>query len=576
MSTAGRSSKGNVRGRGVAFRSGSGREAPAFLDTEALTQRGKAEDRHNSTAKRFRILTPRSEWLADVEGATRVVRERKARELEARGRAKARSRLWEPGVQRVEGSGRPESGARSVGEDSINWTAIEQAGPLHQRARRKALRELDSEDAERELGNDARRRYPFLHASAANRMQAWATSELDTGTNAARCARWHSSRAKTKREIFERVETCGTSEGTKVTLVCRDCKSSSQIEVGCGSKWFCPTCRTRQVIKFRKDFNRKRLGLVTAATRAGLTRRKQKKSERWGERLVTFTLPHRGTAQERIEVLRATWLRFWRLLRDRLRPTLQTSSGISFDVVAHNLPNGRSVEDPEHMKLLDLLTYLLVFEWTPGKDDGKGHPHLHVWMFSRYLDNKELLHPLWTRAYYEVRRAAVPCGPIEEIPLLVPDVRAADHDVDRELIKYLTKDWEVSEQGAKRAEPEVFAQVYACLDGKRLKQSSAGFAKWGVEQAKICPCCGYENERGHWARVELTHHLEDQKEFIGMYVPHGRYFDGVRYVHPPPGGEAEYQVRAEHDAQRDSEWSESIELVMLRARVRKAFDASGV
>jgi hypothetical protein len=339
---------------------------------------------------------------------------------------------------------------------------------------------------------------------------------------------WHTSRAKTKRELFDRVEACANAEGTKLTLVCRGCNEQTTIEVGCGSKWFCPTCRVQQVIKFRKDFETKRLGLVTAATRAGLTRRNQKRGDRWGERLCTFTLPHKGSVQERIEVLRATWLRFWRLLRAKLLPDLQGRSGITFDSIASGQRvkvdrNGAEIVRPYggELALHEVLSYLHVFEWTPGKDDMLGHPHLHVWMFSRYLDNRELLHPLWKRAYWEVRRARCAIGPIQELELLVPDVRPADGDVSHELIKYLTKDWEVSETGAKRAEPEVFAQVYSLLDGKRLKQSSAGFAMWAVEKAKACPCCGFERARGHWARLDIEHVL-DKAPAIGVAQKRGR------------------------------------------------------
>jgi len=392
-----------------------------------------------------------------------------------------------------------------------------------------------------------------------------------------RCTRWHESRAKTKRELFERVDACGSSEGTKITLVCRSCKNATPIEVGCGSKWFCPTCRTQQVVKFRKDFNRKRLGLVTAATLAGYTRRNQKKSERWGERLATFTLPSRGSASERIEVLRKTWARFWRLLGDRLRGELGGLSSITFDDLAHNFPNGRPGSAPEFVPIADLLSYLLVFEWTPGKGDGLGHPHLHVWMFSRYIDNKEVLHPLWTRAYHEVARKMGLLGPDETVELLVPDVRKADHDVDRELIKYLTKDWEIQEGGAKRAAPEVFAEVYAQLDGKRLKQSSAGFAKWAVEKANVCPCCLYENQRGHWARVDIEHSLEESKvkEKLGIIVPNGFVLDDEGYYKRAPlTAAADYELRAQFDAKRDSEWSESLERRIVSAVIRKHLEGA--
>lgn len=378
---------------------------------------------------------------------------------------------------------------------------------------------------------------------------------------------WHTSRAKTKRELFDRVEACGNSEGTKLTLVCRGCKEKTTIEVGCGSKWFCPSCRVQQVIKFRKDFEAKRLGLVAAATRAGLTRRNQKRGERWGERLVTLTLPHKGSAQERIEVLRATWLRFWRLLRERLLPDLQGPSGITFESLASGQRvkldrNGVEIARPfgGELALHEVLSYLHVFEWTPGKDDMLGHPHLHVWLFSRYIDNREVLLPLWTRAYWEVRRARCASGPIQELELLVPDVRPANDDVSHELIKYLTKDWEVSETGAKRAEPEVFAQVYALLDGKRLKQSSAGFAMWALEKAKVCPCCGFQRERGHWARLDIEHAL-DTAPAIGAEQKRGRAPPDT----PAPLAAAtrERELRRQYLEQRN--WSDTPEARLWRS-----------
>lgn len=545
----------------------SGGAAAASLDTEVLTQRGKTEDRHNSTAKRLRILTPRTEWLADMKLVTELPREQSAQKLEARSHA--------IGLER-----------RREWRELKNVWRDRRTGRTSDRGERVARAELELGDGlrvvtdprggEAERGRLGARPFPDL-GSVVVRDSRIANDVLERIGGAPELeSHWHTSRAKTKRELFDRVAVCGTAEGNTITLVCRSCREAATIEVGCGSKWFCPTCRVQQVIKFRKDFERKRLGLVTAATRAGLTRRKQKRGERWGERLITFTLPHRGTVQERIEVLRATWLRFWRMLRERLLPTLQGPSGITFESLANGQiakldKDGNAKPRPYggELALHEVLSYLHVFEWTPGKDDMLGHPHLHVWMFSRYIDNKEVLHPLWTRAYREVLRKRCPIGPIQELELLVPDARSADGDVGKELIKYLTKDWEISETGAKRAAPEVFAQVYTLLDGKRLKQSSSGFAMWAVEKANVCPCCNYEPRRGHWARIDIEHTLDKVTERLGRHVPTGHFVDADgRYTPTPLAGAGEYELRAAHDATIDAAWITSHERTIVRARMR--------
>jgi rubrerythrin len=409
----------------------------ASLDTEAVTQRVGRGDSHNLTARRFRLKTSRSEWLEQLESLTTHVREQAARRLESRGRT----------------------------------LALE---------RRRLWRQSGLVAREEKTGRAA--------------------------SGPPKIVGWHASRAQGKRELFDRVDRCGTDDATRLTLVCRGCGDNTKIEVGCSSHWFCPSCRARTAQRFRTEFENKRLGLTTAAARAGLTRRAQRKSERWGARLLTLTLPHEGQARERIQVLQATWARFWRTLTDALRPKLQDPCGITLE----DLPGGlskRAFETTEAflertskpLTFADLLSYVKVLEWTPG-DDQLGHPHLHVWLFSRYLE-QAWLQELWEQAYAHVTHT-----PRRTLALV--HIEAAGDDVAHELVKYLTKDWEMSADGAKRASPAVFAQVYAELADKRLRQTSAGFAMWGVEKFKACPCCGFERERGHWARVDITHALD--------------------------------------------------------------------
>lgn len=549
--TRGKWSLANIAGRPGKQIGGfdSGGAAAAFLDTEGLTQRVGTRDRHNSTAKRLRTLTPRSEWLEQVGLLTTVVREQSARKLDSRGRALAldRRRLWRDDgmADRQERSGRPIGDSEGAGVD----TPISAGGRVVGMSRGLAAACRRAADIEHES--------PEERADREDR-------EQHGEPRSPRSTQWHASRAKNKRELFQRVAKCGTDEGTKVTIVCRDCKTKTEIDVGCGSRWFCPKCRVETVKKFRGDFERKRLGLLTTATRAGLTRRRQERSKRWGERMLTLTLPHVGNAAERIDTLCDTWNRFFRLLRDRLRPHLQDPSGITVDELPRaSSPNGVRQREELELSLWDLFTYLRVLEWTPGAD-GDGHPHFHVWMFSRYID-RHLVLGLWQRAYYEVRRARLAIGPIQEVALVV-DIRKADNDPGRELIKYLTKDWEISDRGARRASPAVFSSVYARLDGKRMRQSSARFADWAVNKFNACPCCWFERANGDsWARIDITHSLE------AVTKPIGREYDAADATAAPLTGASRYdELRDEFEQKRDAEWSASLELRILRARVHAA------
>lgn len=478
-------------------------------------------------AKALRILTSRSEWLGELKVATSFTRETKALELEARSRAVGleKRRAW----REAKNVWREERTDRTVDRgDKVHRATLEQGDKLR-------------------IFNDPRARKGSEFSSYVDReWQGVADLEERLAGAPELASRWHTSRAIGKRELFERVENCGNGEGHRITLVCRGCKSPIELEVGCNSHWFCAECRVRTATKFRLDFERKRMGLLAAASRAGLTRRRQQKSERWGERLATFTIPHVGRARERVVTLRKTWTRFWRLLRDELRPGLQRRAGITLQelplgmsesaVRRRELQAAESLERynelrrksrkigplqwkkrieffPQHeglgwksgveLSLWDVLSYLHVFEWTPG-EDGEGHPHMHVWLFSQYIE-QPLLELLWRKAY-----AHVTGQDWTAVPRMVVDVRAARPDVAHELVKYLTKDWEVEAGTAKRVRPEVFAQVYAELDGKRLRQSSSGFAMWAVEKVCACPACGFEAERTHWARVEIVHALESE------------------------------------------------------------------
>jgi hypothetical protein len=313
-------------------------------------------------------------------------------------------------------------------------------------------------------------------------------------------SQWHLSRAKGAIELFQRVESCGSENGYRVNLTCRGCAEKSTITVGCDSHWFCPACRTRRGQEYRLELQAKLGGLTSLASRAGLTARSRRhqRGGRFGARFMTLTLPHRGNTRERIRNLLRTWPRFWRMLSDELRAKLK---GIPARGV--QVPDVRADGTLREASLWDLVHYLWVIEWTPG-DDGEGHPHLHVWLFSPFIA-QDRIEELWRHAYNDVTGS--------KVERTIVDIRKASDDSDaaaRELCKYLVKDWEVTAGGSKQAAPHVYAQAYAELDGRRMRQTSAGFSDFKLAIVKACPCCGHEAERGHWARVELAHTLTER------------------------------------------------------------------
>jgi hypothetical protein len=125
-----------------------------------------------------------------------------------------------------------------------------------------------------------------------------------------------------------------------------------------------------------------------------------------------------------------------------------------------------------------------------------------------------------------------------------------DGGIANELVKYLTKDWQVSSDGVKRVSPEVFAEVYAKLDGSRLRQSSQGLAHWAVPKDKSCPCCAFHSEREHWARVFIVNADQQASQAPSPDTP---AFPEV--PRDGPGTRTRSQeLREAYDAKRDAEW----------------------
>jgi hypothetical protein len=219
----------------------------------------------------------------------------------------------------------------------------------------------------------------------------------------------------------------------------------------------------------RARFLRARTARLAEAKARGLLL-PQRRGGRYGERLVTLTIPHHlgDSVRGRIELVLMAWKFFLKSLNAWAR-----GKGIG-------------------------LEFVRVLEWTLGSD-GLGHPHLHVWIFSPYLEQAFL--SAWWRAALE--RAGLQLGEQEE--LLAVDVRPGrkGDGMAQELIKYLCKD--IGSDG-RYVDPVIFAEVYAALDGRRAVQGSRGFLGRG-DGPTPCAECGAADA----LRVRVVPNLVERK-----------------------------------------------------------------
>jgi hypothetical protein len=258
---------------------------------------------------------------------------------------------------------------------------------------------------------------------------------------------WYAARERGQRERPKRVAACG-SEVLQVS--CLGCGTVHELRSGCRITLLCVPCRSVSAAAKRRTFRRARAVVIGAALMRGLFREKRR-GGRWSEKFLTLTAPHfaHQTVTERIDVVLAAWVRFLRLLNAFWK--------------------SRDVKSAEWFR---------VFEWTPGKSDNLGHPHLHIWILSPFLPRDEI-ERWWREAVAEQTALA-------GVERLIVDIREVHADgAEHELIKYLTKD--ITANGEKVA-PEVYAEVYIALDGHRSTQASKGFMGKAKLEKRVCEC----------------------------------------------------------------------------------------
>ena len=260
-------------------------------------------------------------------------------------------------------------------------------------------------------------------------------------------AKWYAARERGQRERPARVAACGAEV---LQVSCLGCGTVREQRSGCRIVRLCFPCRSAGNVALRSAFRRARAVVVSAAQQRGLFW-ELRRGGRWSEKFLTLTAPHfpHHTVIERIEIVLRAWVRFLRLLNGYWK--------------------GRDIKSAEWFR---------VFEWTPGKSDHLGHPHLHLWILSPYLPSQEI-ERWWREALAEQTE-------LEGVNRVIVYIKEVNADgAERELIKYMTKD--ITANGEKVA-PEIYAQVYTALDGHRSTQASKGFMAKAKLEKHVCEC----------------------------------------------------------------------------------------
>ena len=293
----------------------------------------------------------------------------------------------------------------------------------------------------------------------------WHRARARTPGIATSTRNWHTGRADGQSERGARLADCGKK---RIIPACTGCGTFQKtVEAGCAHGLLCPKCMRRRIAKLRKRLH--------VANEEAIKRNAPKG---YKARFITLTIPQSGDISADIAAAPKAWARTLREIQRRY---------------------GK-------------LDFIRVLEWTPGTNS-KGNSHMHVLIFAPYIGREWLAH-IWGQALasmgYDMPRVErstimklVGLKRAEylfrELPETVyspmVDVRLADpKSITVELVKYLVKDWIDGKEG-ERIEPELFAEAYKGLLGRRCIQTSRGY--W-VEVDRICPDCGETHKLWIW------------------------------------------------------------------------------
>lgn len=292
---------------------------------------------------------------------------------------------------------------------------------------------------------------------------------------------WHNQRGDAELMRAERVALCGSGAAY---LGCGSCgQVAGELHPSrCGSWRYCMPCRSHRCLEYHA-----KLVEAIEAQRALFSREMNRRdTNRWGERFLTLTVEHSGSAAYDFAVIQKAWPVFWRSVKRWLRE-----------------------RRPLRRDQIKYMPYSRVLEIT-GSDEG--HAHAHVWMLTPFLPH-QVLRVLWGRAIAR-KQGGAPMVPVRHIddalqacqttrdredvwsvatfrgkrlrylPWPVLDVRAVRDDIAQELVKYLTKD--IGPSG-ERVCPLEYANLIEATEGRRMVCSALHF--WIRRDPPWCDCC---------------------------------------------------------------------------------------
>jgi len=312
---------------------------------------------------------------------------------------------------------------------------------------------------------------------------------------------WHADRVRGQGERLDRVRACG--QLTPYEWVDKETGARFPHRARCGVWRLCRSCARARRRKLQGGVAAQR-ALALAVYRDRVRKHYAGREGRWGERLVTFTVPHSGDLAADVELLP----RLWRAIEAPWRRHLRARG------------------------LRETQVYVRSIEVAHA-----GHAHLHVWMLGPYIE-RALLAVWWTEACARegrevlarsvadvVREARDPRTREwlqrhvqgESVPWLVVDVRggsggaAAAYAAKVGVALYTVKGTEVQELAPVHA-----ARVYEALEGVRVTQWARG---WAPRKGR--------SDRWHMRRISLVSPTGRPLFFVSEVYGHATHCDGL-------------------------------------------------
>lgn len=370
---------------------------------------------------------------------------------------------------------------------------------------------------------------------------------------------WHLSRAGGQLHRFEKVRQCGgqrmvqhcdacNKRGPKITLTC----DNSRLCLGCRKR---RVLKFQKRFSAGQKSVMQELWRLQLTRPTRIVNGKPLWGGQWDQKLITFTLPHSGNVVADVAEQPKAWRRMWRLWQEHLYKDVLEHCDDRKELMKRvrycrviEVTEGLDGRGHAHMHIWFVGPYVdqarLAHLWgtalskryqTLLMDAGKraaagttvaGDPEHEAQcacgMQHERAVGVQSVELAMERLRCRLTRSNVSAAAIEAIekrerswymtrrpdkksrnkakPLVliwkpIVDVRACDKDVADELCKYLIKDGKKVDGQLQLMDPELYAQIYAALEGKRSIAASRGFLQVVMTAGCHCQSCGSTYQR---------------------------------------------------------------------------------